>query len=98
MRKFFKLLFIAVIAISCTTSQKDTADIIYKNGRIYTVNESQPWAEALAIKDGRFIAIGDNDDVLAFQGDNTEIVELGCICHARCARKPHSCVQRRANH
>jgi len=76
MRKFFKLLFIAVIAISCTTSQKDTADIIYKNGRIYTVNESQPWAEALAIKDGRFIAIGDNDDVLAFQGDNTEIVEL----------------------
>jgi predicted amidohydrolase YtcJ len=52
------------------------ADAIYTNGRIYTVNEAQPWAEAVAIKDGKLIAVGDNADVLSFKGDNTEIVDL----------------------
>ena len=34
------------------------ADTIYTNGKIYTVNETQPWAEAVAIKDGIFIKVG----------------------------------------
>ncbi|MEH6571257.1 MAG: hypothetical protein V7709_19405, partial [Halioglobus sp.] len=34
------------------------ADVIYKNGKIYTVNESQPWAEAVALKDGKFLKVG----------------------------------------
>ena len=33
-------------------------DSIYTNGKIYTVDVAQPWAEAFAIKDGKFHAVG----------------------------------------
>ena len=53
------------------------ADTVFKNGRIYTVNEIQPWVEALAIKDGRFLAVGLNADIESVTGDGTEVVDLG---------------------
>jgi hypothetical protein len=48
----------------------DTADTVYSNGKIYTVNENAPWAEAVAIKDGEFVAVGTNADVQAMIGRN----------------------------
>ena len=53
-----------------------TADTIYQNGRIYTVNDSQPWAEAVAIRDGRFIAAGSNAEVTRYAGPETTLVDL----------------------
>jgi predicted amidohydrolase YtcJ len=53
------------------------ADTVYTNGRIYTVNEAQPWAEAVAIKDGKFVAVGSTDDVAAVTGDSTDVIDLG---------------------
>ena len=52
------------------------ADIVFTNGKIYTVNEAQPWAEAMAVKDGEFIAVGSNADVEALAGADTEVVDL----------------------
>ncbi|MFC2094038.1 amidohydrolase [Bacteroidota bacterium] len=57
-------------------SKQETADVIYKNGKIYTVNENQPWAEAVAIKDGKFIKVGSNAEVESLAGKNTEVVDL----------------------
>ncbi len=54
------------------------ADTVYKNGKIYTVNKAQPWAEAVAIKDGKFLVVGSNADVEAVTGEATEVVDLGC--------------------
>ena len=54
----------------------DAADTVYTNGKIYTVNEVQPWAEAVAIKDGKFMVVGSADDVAAVTGDATEIINL----------------------
>ena len=59
------------------TSTGISADTVYTNGRIYTVNEAAPWAEAVAIKDGRFIAVGSDEDVSAATGYGTEIIDLG---------------------
>jgi len=53
------------------------ADTVYTNGKIYTVNEAQPWAEAVAIKDGKFLVVGSNADVEAVTGEGTEVVDLG---------------------
>jgi predicted amidohydrolase YtcJ len=53
-----------------------TADTVYINGRIYTVNEAQPWVESVAIKDGKFIAVGSAGDVAAATGDGTNVVDL----------------------
>jgi hypothetical protein len=55
----------------------EAADTVYTNGRIYTVNDSQPWAEAVAIKDGKFLVVGSNADVEPVTGDATEVVDLG---------------------
>ena len=61
---------------SNNTAANDAADTVYINGKIYTVNEAQPWVDAVAIKDGRFMVVGSNDDVAALTGDATEIVDL----------------------
>ncbi len=61
--------------VNGATEQK-TANTIYKNGKIYTVNDQQPWAESIAIKDGKFIAVGSNDDVNKLAGTGTEIIDL----------------------
>lgn len=56
--------------------QAESADMVYTNGNIYTVNEAQPWVEAVAIKDGRYIAVGNADDISEFVGEATEVVDL----------------------
>jgi predicted amidohydrolase YtcJ len=53
-----------------------TADTTYTNGRIYTVNDGQVWAEAVAIKDGKFLAVGSNEDIAAVTGDGTDVIDL----------------------
>jgi len=76
MKKFILFLISYLILTSCNNQSKESADTIYKNGRIYTVNEAQPWAEAVAIKDGKFIKIGSTVDVSALTGDKTIVVDL----------------------
>ncbi len=53
------------------------ADKIYKNAKIYSValDGTETHADSLAIKDGKFIYVGDNDGVKNFIGDNTEIID-----------------------
>jgi len=52
------------------------ADTVYTNGKIYTVNNAQPWAEAVAIKDGKYIVVGSREEVATVTGQSTEIVDL----------------------
>ena len=61
---------------ACKQQPKETADTIYTNGKIYTVNEAQPWVEAVAIKDGKFMKVGSVAEVEALQGENTAVVNL----------------------
>ena len=66
------------LAVGCAqVPDGDVADTVYTNGRIYTVNEAQPWAEAVAIKDGKFLVVGSNAEVEAVTGDDTDVVDLG---------------------
>ena len=55
----------------------DIADVVYTNGRIYTVNDAQPWVEAVAIKDGKFLVVGSSGDVEAVTGQATQVIDLG---------------------
>ncbi len=55
----------------------DTADTIYHGGDIVTVDERNPVAEALAIKDDKIVAVGKKADVLKFKGDRTRLIDLG---------------------
>ena len=44
------------------------ADLIVKNAKVYTVNKKQPWATALAVKDGKFIYVGQDSGLADFEG------------------------------
>ena len=54
----------------------EVADSVYLNGRIYTVDEAQPWAEAVAISGDRFVAVGSNEAIESRIGDNTQVHDL----------------------
>lgn len=54
-----------------------TADTIYHGGSIITINDAAPSAEALAVKDGKILAVGAKADVLQTKGDATRVVDLG---------------------
>ena len=55
----------------------DTApDLILHHGRFATLNRSQPEAQAVAIQDGRFVAVGDDSEVMALAGPRTRRINL----------------------
>jgi len=53
------------------------ADTIYAGGPIVTMNDAAPRAEAIAVKDGRIVAVGTRDEVAKFQASATKVVDLG---------------------
>ena len=52
------------------------ADLIAVNGRVHTVDDAQPRAEAFAVKDGRFLAVGSSDDIRNLAGPDTPVLDL----------------------
>ena len=88
MRPTFVVAKALLLLVACSRSQGPStarpadaaaavADTVYVNGKIYTVNDEQPWVEAVAIKDGKFLVVGSNADVEAVTGDRTEVVDVG---------------------
>jgi len=55
------------------------ADIILANARIYTVNDAQPWANAVAMRGAEIVYVGsgDSDELGALVGPTTETFDLG---------------------
>ncbi|MFJ7142534.1 amidohydrolase [Pseudomonas protegens] len=52
------------------------ADLILFNGRLHTVDRAKPRASAVAIKDGRFIAVGNDAQAMALRGAGTQVIDL----------------------
>jgi len=50
-------------------------DLIVVNGRVFTVDPAQPRAEAFAIKDGRFIAVGSTADIRNLAKQRTQVID-----------------------
>ncbi|MGH9318817.1 MAG: amidohydrolase [Vicinamibacteria bacterium] len=55
---------------------EDTADIILANGRVYTLEDSRAWAEAVAVKGERILAVGSTEDMRRFKGSATREIDL----------------------
>ncbi|MFE5737633.1 amidohydrolase [Streptomyces celluloflavus] len=58
------------------SSPLTTADTVLTGARIRTLDPRRPWAEAVAVKDGTIVAVGDERDVRDWRGAATEIVDL----------------------
>lgn len=57
---------------SLTATTSAYADTLLTSAKIYTVNEANPWAEAVAIKDSTIIYVGNNSDAKTLVGPNTD--------------------------
>jgi predicted amidohydrolase YtcJ len=53
-----------------------TADLILHHGLITTLDRSNPAATAVAVKDGKFLAVGHDREIMALAGPGTKIVDL----------------------
>jgi predicted amidohydrolase YtcJ len=51
-------------------------DLVLHNGKIVTVDSHFSIAEAVAVKEDRFIAVGGNEEILALSGPKTEAINL----------------------
>jgi len=72
-----RYLFPAILAIVTTPAiAQDAADTIYFGGPILTMEDAQPRAEAVAVKDGVIVAVGPLAEITELQGDATEVVDL----------------------
>jgi predicted amidohydrolase YtcJ len=65
-----------LLVMSGITAGAETAETIFINGNIYTVNDKQPFAQAIAVKGDRIIFVGTNAEAEQFRGDKTHIVDL----------------------
>ena len=52
------------------------ASIVFHTGKVYTVNETQPWATAIAVKNERIVYVGDDEGALELIGPDTRVVNL----------------------
>ncbi|MED3761153.1 amidohydrolase [Peribacillus frigoritolerans] len=91
-KKYFFLFFIALLFSSvftgCSLEKKSsnnvtgkvtsnqTADLIFKNGEVYTVDKDRSWEKAVAVKNGKILYVGDNKGVAAFKGNDTRVIDL----------------------
>ena len=83
---FIRYLALALFLVSCSGAEVDfarslavpqPADIVLRNGKIVTVDRNFSIKEAVAIKGGRFLAVGSDRDMRPFTGPMTRVIDLG---------------------
>ncbi len=52
-------------------------DLVLVNGKVWTGDAARPWAEAVAVRDGKIFAVGRTSDVRALAGPGTKLIDLG---------------------
>ncbi|MFF2925804.1 amidohydrolase [Streptomyces celluloflavus] len=62
--------------VPAASSPLTTADTVLTGARIRTLDPRRPWAEAVAVKDGTIVAVGDERDVRDWRGAATEVIDL----------------------
>src|SRR5215475_4208897 len=70
-------LLLTVLILPARSANQETADIIFVNANIYTANDGQPRAEAIAVKGERIIFVGSTAGASAYRGQNTRSIDLG---------------------
>jgi len=69
-----------LLATACGSDQDPelvtAADRVLLNGTVYTVDAERSWAEAVAIKDGKIIYVGDDEGAGAYISTDSEIIDL----------------------
>src|SRR6185369_12525939 len=72
------LIILGLILLSVTPARQQVApaDILFKNGNVYTANDQKPTAQAVVVKGDRIIFVGTNADGEKYVGKSTKVVDL----------------------
>lgn len=72
------LIAVGISACGQTDTPAETtgADLVFTNGRVYTVDPDRSWAEAVAVTDGRIVFVGSGTGAAGYVGTNTTVVDL----------------------
>ncbi|HEX7331999.1 MAG TPA: amidohydrolase [Pyrinomonadaceae bacterium] len=65
-----------LVLLPASVPVQSAADIVFKNGNIYTANDQSPKAQAIAVKENKIVFVGANADAQKFVGPNTRVVDL----------------------
>jgi len=80
MRRFSVLVWIVVLSLASAVCWAQpavqSADIVLHSAKIYTMDENNPTATAIAIKGDKILAVGSRSDVAAYTGPKTKVVNL----------------------
>jgi len=66
---------LAVIWCASVAAQEEPADLIVTNGKVITVDAQRPKASAFAVKNGKFVAVGDAAEVARHRGEKTRVID-----------------------
>ncbi len=75
MRYLTALIFL-LISQQILQSQMPKADLIFINGKIWTVDKTKPNAQAVAIIGDKIVAVGSNSEIRKYAGKNTKVIDL----------------------
>lgn len=70
------LLLSTVVACAAPEPPHEKADLVLRGGKVVTVDELRPEAQAVAAAGGRIVAVGSDDDIADWIGPETRVVEL----------------------
>src|SRR5215213_4647398 len=76
MRLLLILASVLLLTLTPVQPRVQTADIVFRNGNVYTANDKGPSAEAIAVKADRIIFVGSNAAAQKFIGKETRVVDL----------------------
>jgi predicted amidohydrolase YtcJ len=69
--------FALAISIGAEAQSKPAADLVITNAKVWTVDKSQPSAQAVAVLGDRIVAVGSNADIEAWRGSHTQAIDAG---------------------
>jgi predicted amidohydrolase YtcJ len=68
---------LAAVALAAAGPPAETpADLVLTGGRIWTAEPAAPWAEAIAVRDGRILYVGDPAGAARYRGPKTQVAQL----------------------
>ena len=73
----FSLVCALISVLTVSAMSKPAADLIVRNAKIWTVDKSQPTAQAVAVLGERIVAVGSDAEIEAWRGPNTRVIDAG---------------------
>lgn len=71
----FVLLAVALASASSAQKKSRSADTVILHAKIYTLNLKQPWAEAVAVRGDRIVAVGSDAEIAKLQSRDTKVID-----------------------